>query len=244
MPLITTRRYLKLVWPMIWVRKVEDRFKAYFMFSGERLENALHVIRFLYGWSLQQNDEYVIDKTTTGGVTTPQTYGCNRIFERRSLSVGPRYKLFSDKLYMDAGLGITSNKRQSTLCFPYSHDESFTMLDADISASLTAGKWILGMELSYADEIIGQGPVIVDPVFDPDNGWSRPYRLSDWYRLNHEWETCGKIGAGAFVKRYFRIGKADNLFIRADVSLLKGMDLQYINGSTRTGTFLKIGYDF
>jgi hypothetical protein len=118
------------------------------------------------------------------------------------------------------------------------------MLDADISASLTAGKWILGMELSYADEIIGQGPVIVDPVFDPDNGWSRPYRLSDWYRLNHEWETCGKIGAGAFVKRYFRIGKADNLFIRADVSLLKGMDLQYINGSTRTGTFLKIGYDF
>lgn len=214
--------------------------------AGYRIkgENALHVIRFLYGWSLQQNDEYVIDKTTTGGVTTPQTYGCNRIFERRSLSFGPRYKLFSDKLYMDAGLGITSNKRQSTLCFPYSHDESFTMLDADISVSLTAGKWILGMELSYADEIIGQGPVIVDPVLDPDNGWSRPYRLSDWYRLNHEWETCGKIGAGAFVKRYFRIGKADNLFVRADVSLLKGMDLQYINGSTRTGTFLKIGYDF
>lgn len=226
-----------------WFKFPGRKFSATagYRFKGE---NTLHVVRFLYGWSLQQSDEYVIDKTTVGGVTTPHTYGCNRVFERRSQSFGPRYKLFSDRFLIDAGLGITTNKRQSTLCFPYANDEAFTILDADITASLTAGKWILGAELSFADEIIGKSPLIIDPDPELDNGWSRPYRLTDWYNLNHEWETCRRLGAGAFVKRYFRIGKADNLFIRADISLLKGMTPQYIDGSTRLGTFLKIGYEF
>lgn len=231
---------------------VGEKDYTWFTFPGRKLsasagyrmkkENAVHIFRFIYGWSLQQSDEYVIDKTTVGGVTTPHTYGSNRVFERRSLNFGPRYKLFSDRLFIDAGLGITTDKRQSTLCYPYSHDETFTILDADITASLTAGKWILGMGLGFTDELTGQTPVIIDPALD--NGWSRPYRLKDWYNLDHEWETCRRIGTEAFVKRYFTIGKVDNLFVRADVSLLKGMSPVYIEGSTRLGVFLKLGYEF
>lgn len=224
-----------------WFKFPGKKFSAS---AGYRLknENSIHVFRFIYGWMEQQSDEYVIDKTTTGGVTTPQTYGSNRVFERRSRNFGPRYKYFGERLAIDAGLGLTTNKRQSTLCYPYHHRESFSVLDADFAAFYTAGRWILGAKLSYAGQVAGQGPVIVEPVLD--NGWSKPYRLTDWYNLNHEWETCGRIGAEAYVKRYFRIGKAENLFIGADISLLNGISTKYIEGSTRLGAFIKIGYEF
>lgn len=206
-----------------------------------RRDKATHVFRFLYGWRLQQSDEYVIDKTTTGGVTTPQTYGSNRVFERRNRNFGPRYRYFGERILVDAGLSVSTDKRQSTLCYPYLGHDSFSILEADAAASFTAGKWRLGLGLRYATWLDRKN-VVVDPVIE--TGRAVPFRLIDWYNLDHEWETCDRVGANAFIKRYFRIGKADNLFIRADVSLLKGISPEYIGGSSRLGTFIKIGYEF
>ncbi len=173
---------------------------------------ATHIFSIGYSWMRQFNYEYVLEKTTSGGVTTPQTYGSNKVFERRMLNLAPRYRYFSDRLDIEAEIGTQRHNSQSTLAYPAQDIESYGLIEAGLSAKFRIGEWVLGGLASYIAKEGGSGETDYDTsAIQLQN---EPFRLTEWYNPGYEWETCSKFGADLSVKRYFSAGKADNLYIK------------------------------
>lgn len=208
--------------------------------------NGTNIFRIRYNWFRQWNNEYVIDKVSSGGVTVPVTYGHNRIFERRRMRVATEYSFYGTGqlswLYrIHAEAGYAKGNELSSAVYPYSFKGNEEIVSASAAAQFRLGRFRLGCGLDFLkgfrDEtagMTGEGA---------DHGAS-PFRPESWYNLWNEWENAARLGAALSLRYDFSIGKTRGLYAEVSCSWLHGFDIVHCGGSDRSGSAVWIGYEF
>lgn len=215
---------------------------------GYRLETdkGASIFRVSYNWSRQWNNEYVTDKISSGGVTTPVSYGYNKIYERRMMEILPEYSFYGEGslswLYkVNVGAGYTRRAEQSSAVYPYSFNGSDDIFSASAAAMFQLRRFRLGCDLEFRKGFRDETSAVAD---NESNSGSAPYRPETWYGLWKEWENAARIGAGLSLRYDFSIGKVRGLYAELSGNWLHGFSLVSITGADRVGGSLKIGYEF
>ncbi len=236
--------------------EVGEKSYTFFRFPGRSItarlgyrletESGTNIFRIRYNWFRQWNNEYVIDKVSSGGVTTPVIYGHNRIFERRRTEVTPEYSFYGSGsmswLYkVHAKAGYTRRNEQSAAVFPYSCNGSDDIVTASAAVAFQLKRFRLGCSLDFLKGFREETSSITDG--EADNG-SAPFRPESWYDLWQEWENAARIGAGLSLRYDFSIGRTRGLSAEVSGTMLHGFDIVRCNGDDRFGGTIKIGYEF
>lgn len=216
--------------------------------AGFRSEGAagINIFRLNYLWKRQVNNEYVIEKVASGGVTTPVTYGHNKIFERRILSFEPEYTFYGagalSWLYKArAEAGITRKKEQSSLVYPYSYTSSSTVVSMEAEGVVSAGKFRFGAGVSWMK---GLNVKENEHSAEGSGSSSQAFRLELWNNLDNEWDNAARIGADISLRYDFAFLKVRGLYAEAVGAILHGFNVSYAGGSDRCTGIFKIGYEF
>ncbi len=196
-----------------------------------------HFLRLGADWSYQANDESVLGKETSNGITITHVYGSNRIFERTLLAFNPEYELISPKWDVIAGFRVSSYERLSMQMYPYIFSQSALCGGVYASGTLHAGRFDIKAGAAFSagrsDDKSRTEPVDTE-YGDP------PYFLEDYYNLQNEYMIAPRLTANAALRWNFFHG----MYAEAGVEYVRGFNLQYIDGPDRWAATLRIGYTF
>ena len=229
--------------------EVGEKSYTYYRFPGALLTARaglrLHTLRgdnlfrLGYSWKKVDNDEYVIDKVSSGGVVNPVTYGHNRVFSSRELNLSPEWTFYGEgamswlyRAHLEAGW---NRKRQlSTLMYPYSHEYSTDILGCSASAEFRLKAFRLGAGFGWMkgmpEEKASAGNV--------------PVRQAGLWDLKAEWENASRAGADLSLRWDLPFRAMHGIYVRASGSFLKGFGVVHAKGDSRMEGALKIGYEF
>lgn len=236
--------------------EVGEKSYTFFKFPGRNVKARLgirhsatsgtSIFRISYNWFRQWNNEFVIDKISSGGVTTPVTYGQNQIFERRRAELAPEYSFYgSGRLswlyYAHAKAGYSKRTEQSSAVYPYSFNADDEIVSLSASALFQLGQFRLGCGIDFLKGFRGED--YGSASSEAGNG-SAPFRPESWYNLWNEWENAARLGTTLSLRYDFSIGRTRGLFAEARGSMLHGFDIIHCSGANRYGGEIKLGYEF
>ena len=234
--------------------EVGEKGYTWFRFPGASMAGKLqftrhadagvHVFRAQVDWSRQENDETVMEKTTSGGVTTPKEYGSNRIFERRSLAGGPSYAFYGESgLEINAGATVTKTKDRSTLMYPFLDNDESTVIECQAKAVIPAGAFGITAGL-LAGCKIGEHRHVIENDDENLGVTTAPFRLQEWWDREQEVSDATRIG-GTFGLRYnFTVAGTHHLYVGAECTFVHAFGIVLLPGADRTVGLLRFGYDF
>ena len=224
------------------------RFPGSFINAGLRWTlhrpSGVHIIRGTYEWKRQETDESVIDRVSSGGVTTPVEYGSNRIFERRIMTAGPGYEFYgSQGAELHTSLLFTKEKERSTLMYPYLDLDEVTLMRLKAEGSMPLGAFVLEAGLQAGCKI---GEHSHYKGYDNEFAGlvSAPFRLEDWFAREQELTDLPFAGAMLGLRYNFTIAGRFNLYAALQYSLTHAFGVVLLPGSERHSAQLKLGYDF
>ena len=224
------------------------RFPAHYLDAllvwNIRSGSGFHSIKAAVSWDALENYETVIEKVTSGGVTTPAVYGSNRIFASRHLSGGPSYGYEADAGW-NVGVTalITKSKDRSTLMYPFLDNDESTHLDVEITGEVPLGDFTLSAGIVGHNKI-GEHRHTVESDDDNLGVSTTPFRLTDFWDPEQEIGDAPHI-AGTLNLRYdFTIARRHKLFVQAGCTFLHAFKVNLLPGSNRQTTHITIGYHF
>ena len=188
-----------------------------------------------------QLEEAVLDKVSSGGVTTPEIYGFNAVSDRvwgsLDLAYGLRF-LQGPLKRLQAVLHGGAWTENSYLMYPYTDKNVRYNATATLLAAFSFGPVDLGLRAnggvgSWKEQGLEGGT---------DEVLSTPFRLQyDWDRKMEYFATT-KVGAGLTLTYHLKTVRG--AFLQAEGSWLHGFGVELLTGADRWATTVKIGYDF
>ena len=211
--------------------------ESYMLFFRAHLESRTQTLR-----------EAVLDKETTGGVTTPSIYGYNRIYRRKNGEERYSASLSGSGWLRQLQLeyGYRPGREYSTLTYPYVDTLTTAIRHLELSGrvSLRVDPYVTGpapWELFFRvrgqwGSCHEQGLVATEASAVPE---SEPFRLvSDWER-KREFMTAPRIVGGLGLRRNLPRG----LYLEASGSYTRAFRLEFL-GSERWQAGLTLGCNF
>lgn len=193
-------------------------------------------VRVAFDWRKQFNDENVLEKVTSGGVTTTHIYAANRIYERVGCAVAPEYELVTDKWELSAGVSASFEGSVSSQKYPYLYTRNTVSYAVHADALVHLWKFDLSGGVSWSD---GNWKEDMRTI-DKDALTSQPYRHEEYWRIMKDYETAQVIGAKAALRFNFLRG----LYAEARGNIRHALRLEYITGADRWQACIGFGYTF
>ena len=185
--------------------------------------------------------EAVLDKVSSGGITTPTIYTYNAVSDRAWVSLDLTYAIrFRQgclkrlQTVLHGGLWDES----SYLMYPYEDKTTRYNGMATVIAAFGFGPVDMNLRVNggagaWKDQGLQGGTDAVESV---------PYRLEgDWLR-KMEYFSTGKLGAGLTLTYHMKA--VDGLFLQAEGTWLHGFGIDLLPGADRWSSTVRIGYDF
>lgn len=234
-----------------WFRFPGHRTYVDFTFRmppGTLLDSGMLFLRAHLESRTQTLREAVLDKETSGGVTTPSIYGYNRVYRRKNGE--ERYSAaFSGKGWIrqvQLEYGYRPGREYSTLTYPYVDTLATAVRHIELSGRLCPwldpnaigpAPWEVAVRLrGQWGRCHEQGLVVTDASAVPE---SEPFRLvSDWVR-KREFMTAPRVMAGLSLRRNLPRG----VFLEASGSYTRAFKLEYL-GRDRWQAGLTLGCNF
>lgn len=206
---------------------------------GYRVERGAtsHFARLNIVWSHQVNNENILGKETSDGITITHKYGSNRIFEREVFTVNPEYEFTAPKGDLRFGIEISSLKRLTTQMYPYVATQSMTCIRAYVSGTLHAGKFDLKAGAAFASGNFVEKSRDEKTPAEPGDP---PYRLTEYYNIQNEYLTAPRVRIQLGLRYNFMRG----MYAEVEAGVTRGFNLQHIEGANRWSGALKFGYTF
>ena len=211
--------------------------ESYMLFFRAHLESRTQTLR-----------EAVLDKETSGGVTTPSIYGYNRVYRRKNGEERYSASLSGQGWLRQLQLeyAYRPGREYSTLTYPYTDTLSMSVRHLELSGRISPkadpyrtgpARWEFGFRIrGQWGSCHEQGLVATDPSAVPED---RPFRLTeDWVR-KREFMTAPRIVGGLTVHRNLPRG----LYLEATGSYTRAFRLEYLE-SERWQAGLVLGCNF
>lgn len=219
-----------------WFDFPSDRLSARFgyKFKPGQVE---HFIRADASVKYLQNNENVIVKETTGGVTTNVTYGSNRIFSQAVISGGLSYEAVAPGWEFHVGASADNTSEMSSQIYPYIYTDALFAGQAFAGGLVRIWKFDLGVELCYGQGVLTTAERMSEGGLESD---TKPYRMSDWYDMQKEYRTAPRIDSELSLRFNFWKG----LYVEAEAMYTRAFNLKYITGNDRICGVFSFGYTF
>ena len=185
--------------------------------------------------------EAVLDKVSTGGVTTPTIYAYNAVSGRGwgslDLTYTVRFRQGCLKR-LQAILHGGAWSEESYLMYPYEdktnrYNGMATLLSSFVFGPVDMNLRVNGGAGAWKDQGLQGGTDAVESV---------PYRLEgDWLR-KMEYFSTGKLGAGLTLTYHMKA--VEGLCLQAEGAWLHGFGIDLLPGADRWSSTLSIGYNF
>jgi hypothetical protein len=232
--------------------EVGEKGYTWYKFPGDRLAfhagwrlskpAALHLFRLGFYWKTQENKEYVVEQVTSGGITTPQVYGYNKIFERKEMVIEPEYHLYKDKFEIFAKATYADHRNQSSLVYPYLNSWNYSTLGADVLGIVHLGDFDVNLRIWGMDAVDNyEKSSSVESSQLPEE---EPFRLDEWFLKDKEWKTAGRMGIDAALRYNFSIGSFSGLYVKPEGGFVFASGIDYLPGKYRWTAGLRIGCEF
>ena len=199
-----------------------------------------HSFKVDFRWIYTQVYENVVDKITSGGVTTPAILGRNRVFSDKTAEFEATYSLENTKgVLLEASLFIDRNNSLSTPIFPSFDRDSGTHLFFSLGAQVPVGQWELKAGL-----LTGGGAEV--ELCEQDNDTealvtATPFRLQEWWDLEQEVKDALRISASLGARYNF---KRIPLYLEAGCEFTHAFYVMLPPGANRQTSYLQLGYNF
>lgn len=200
---------------------------------GERYRQS---VRAAFWWKKQYNDENVLEKVTSGGVTTTNIYASNRIYERIGCMVSPEYEIVADRWEFSAGAAASFDGHVSSQRYPYLYVRNAISYSVYADALVRAWKFDISAGVSWSD---GDWKEEMRTVEEGVTA-SEPYRLEEYWKIQKDYETAQVVGAKLALRFNFLRG----LYIEARGDVRHAFGLEYAAGADRWQAGLGFGYTF
>ncbi|MGM9752585.1 MAG: DUF6850 family outer membrane beta-barrel protein [Candidatus Cryptobacteroides sp.] len=216
----------------------------WFRFPGRELRILLaarlssHTFSLSMDYGTQNNSETVLDKVSSGGVSTVTSYGSNLIFQKRSLALEPQYEYSSDLFSVKASVCYFGESALASQMYPYLNGRNLSTVDAFLSGrfhnSLFEFELWLGAEKGWAQEW--------EASLENMQTGPAPQRFEQAYGQLLQWQCAAKLKAGAKAM-WFPGAKDWFIGICADVAYsLEAVPA--LEGRERYNALLSLGLNF
>ena len=212
-----------------------------FSIWGEQTWASRHSLRVDFALELDQLKEAVLDKVSSGGITTPTIYAYNAVSDRAWATLDLTYTVRFQKGHLKRLQAVLHGgdwDESSYLMYPYEDNTSRYNGMATVLAAFGFGPVDLNLRVNggigtWKDQGLQGGTPEVESV---------PFRLeSDWLR-KMEYFSTGKLGAGLTLTYHMKA--VPGLNIQAEGTWLHGFGIELLPGADRWSSTLKVGYDF
>lgn len=190
-----------------------------------------------FSWRLQTNDETVLDKVVSGGVTTTEEYGSNRIFTREIRELRTDAVVASPGFEYTIAFEAESSESVASQMYPFITESGLLTGRLSFSPVWYRGKFdfgaVAGVGAGRSDE--------TDRLADEGIGvLTEPFRLQDYYDRVMQYETATKADMSVFIRRNLSRG----IYLQLDGSCLKAFGGDFPDGSFRGSALLSLGWTF
>ena len=207
----------------------------------ERTWESGHSLRLDFDLEDDRLKEAVLDKVSSGGITTPTIYAYNAVSERAWASLDLTYAVrFQQgclkRLQAVLHGGVWSE--ESYLMYPYEDKTDRYNGMATVVAAFGFGPVDMNLRVNggagaWKDQGLQGGTDEVESV---------PFRLeSDWLR-KMEYFSTGKLGAGLTLTYHMKAVRG--LYLQAEGTWLHGFGIDLLPGADRWSSTMKVGFDF
>jgi hypothetical protein len=219
-----------------WFRYPGHEFKVYLERKWDRKN-----LRLEMQVQDDQLEEAVLDKVSSGGVTTPEIYGYNAVSNRSSLSADLTYRIRFPESHLkslQAVLHYGLWTERSYLMYPYTDETERHNGSLTVVAGFAFGRWGLGLRANggvgaWSEQGLQGGT---------DEVLSTPYRLQyDWDRKMEYFSTT-KLGAGLTLT--YNLKALPGAYLQAEGTWLHGFGVVLLPGTDRWSTTMTVGYHF
>ena len=199
-------------------------------------------VRLSGSWSSQQMEETVIEKVTSGGVTTPSILGSNRVFAKKALQLQAVYTIKqANGFALEAGMDYDRDNKLSSTMYPFLDFDrgSHIFLHLDLSLPLTASLTL------KAGGLVG-GLLDARQNFSENENEklgvsSRPFQLSSWWNLEQEYDDILRAAVSLALRYDLR---RLPLYLEAGCNFTYAFGVTLVPGPYRQCSQLCIGYKF
>ena len=200
-----------------------------------------HSLRLDLDFEEDRLKEAVLDKVSSGGITTPTIYAYNAVSERAWASLDLTYAVrFREgrlkRLQAVLHGGVWSE--ESYLMYPYEDKTDRYNGMATLFAAFRFGPVDMNLRVNggmgaWKDQGLQGGTDAVESV---------PFRLEgDWLR-KMEYFSTGKLGGGLTLTYHMQAVKG--LYLQAEGTWLHGFGIDLLPGADRWSSTMKVGFDF
>ena len=219
-----------------WFRYPGHEFKVYLERKWDRKN-----LRLEMQVQDDQLEEAVLDKASSGGVTTPEIYGYNAVSDRSSLSADLTYRIRFPESHLkslQAVLHYGLWTERSYLMYPYTDETERYNGSLTLLAGFAFGRWGLGLRANggvgaWKEQGLQGGTEEV---------LSTPYRLQyDWDR-KMEYFSTSKLGGGLTLTYHMKA--LPGAYLQAEGTWLHGFGVVLLPGADRWSATMTVGYDF
>ena len=195
-------------------------------------------LRQSYDWRYQTNNETVLEKVVSGGVTVTEELGSNRILAREisrgrleATVVRPGFE------YVVAAEAQAVGSTASHM-YPFVADSEVLTYAVSFAPAWYMDDWDFGGSLGFMSGSVTKDSLSLEVE---DSGvLTAPYRLQDWYERENDYVTASKAEVSAFVRRNLSQG----IYIQVDGRFLHALGGGFPDGSSRVSGLLRLGWSF
>ena len=194
-------------------------------------------VREDFSWRFQTNDETVLDKVVSGGVTTTVEYGSNRILTRELRDLRLEAEVVRPGFEYTVTLDVSSSEATASQMYPYITEFNHFTSRLSIAPAWYGGKCDFGGSAGFAtgrvdgtERLAAEGSGVQSGLF----------RLQEYYDLETEYLAAPKAEFSAFFRRNFAAG----IYAEADAGLRCALRGSFQGGKSRMTAMLKLGWSF
>lgn len=221
----------------IWYRFPGWDASADICYTLDALDGGRHIFGIHADVIGQRNYETILEKVTSGGVTTTVEHGSNQIYSRTHAYAGASYDMVSGLWLIRAEAGMSVRKGLASVMYPYIDEQSVNVLSASASVSRSIGR----IDLIGRAGVSGGGVRESSSMADQDSGvMGAPVRLDEYNDAYVEWLTALQYRLGLGLRCRIWHG----IYAEIGGGLHAAPSASVAAGTTRWAGSAAIGYDF
>lgn len=196
-----------------------------------------HTVKLTGKYKHEENNETVLEKISSGGVTNVTEHGSNLIYIKEYCSVRPEYSYASKAFRLGASLDLAWTAEQTSQMYPYIYTQDMFQVLAKVYAFVPVKGFLPGLALSYGDGFYSNDSRLAS---ETSGVTTEPYHLERYWLGQMEYLTVRKVVVSPSLRYTFGMG----LYLEAAANVLKAFNLEIIKGDVRCDATLKLGYKF